>query len=50
MAGIRMRKTERVIFENPALVSKLVDFNMTKEAVQHRLFLLKKRKEVSKNK
>ena len=52
MAGIRLRKSERVIFENPDIARKLVDFDMTNEAVQHRLFLLKKaahaKKEVKK--
>ena len=41
MPGIRMRKLDRILFENPAIAGKITDFNMTEEAMQHRLFLLR---------
>ena len=43
MAGVKMRKNMRILFENPDLAKKAIDFNMTAEAVQHRLFLLRKK-------
>lgn len=43
MAGIRLRKSERVLFENPDISQKLIDFDMTEEAMHHRLFLLRAR-------
>ena len=41
MAGNKMRKNIRFAFENPAAAAK-GEFNMSLEAMQHRLFLLKK--------
>ena len=43
MAGIKMRKAERVLFENPDIAKLAVDFDMTEEAMHHRLFLLRAR-------
>lgn len=50
MAGIKMRKADRILFENPAIAGKITDFNMTAEAVQHRLFLLRKKAEAAAKK
>ena len=38
-----MRKEDRFMFENPN-ASTVVEFNMTTEAMMHRIFLLKKKK------
>lgn len=43
MAGIKMRKADRILFENPDIAGKITDFNMTEEAMMHRLFLLRAR-------
>ena len=50
MAGVKMRKNMRILFENPDLAKKAIDFNMTAEALQHRMFLLKKKAEANAKK